>query len=71
VDPAKVREALLGGFANSRVLEVHGQRLLDGNYTPGFKARLHQKDMRIVLDAAASWASRFPAPLSSLSFSMP
>jgi 2-hydroxy-3-oxopropionate reductase len=52
VDPAKVREALLGGFANSRVLDVHGQRLLDGDYAPGFKARLHQKDMRIVLEAA-------------------
>ena len=52
VDPAKVREALLGGFANSKVLEVHGQRLLEGNYVPGFKARLHQKDMRIVLAAA-------------------
>ena len=52
VDPAKVREALLGGFANSKVLEVHGQRLLEGNYAPGFKARLHRKDMRIVMEAA-------------------
>lgn len=60
VDPAKVREALLGGFANSRVLEVHGQRLLDGNYTPGFKARLHQKDMRIVLDAARELGVALP-----------
>ena len=52
VDPAKVRKALLGGFANSKVLEVHGQRMIDGNYEPGFKARLHQKDMRIVMEAA-------------------
>jgi 2-hydroxy-3-oxopropionate reductase len=52
VDPARVREALLGGFANSRVLEVHGQRMIDRNFDPGFKARLHQKDMRIVLEAA-------------------
>jgi 2-hydroxy-3-oxopropionate reductase len=52
VDPAKVREALLGGFASSRVLEVHGQRMIEGNYAPGFKARLHQKDMRIVLEEA-------------------
>jgi 2-hydroxy-3-oxopropionate reductase len=52
VDPAKVREALLGGFANSKVLEVHGQRMIDGNYEPGFKTRLHQKDMRIVMEAA-------------------
>ena len=60
VDPAKVREALLGGFAGSRVLEVHGQRLLDGNYAPGFKARLHQKDMRIVLEAAAELGIALP-----------
>jgi 2-hydroxy-3-oxopropionate reductase len=52
VDPAKVREALLGGFANSKVLEVHGQRMIDEDFAPGFKARLHQKDMRIVLEAA-------------------
>ena len=60
VDPAKVREALLGGFAGSRVLEVHGQRLLDGNYAPGFKAMLHQKDMRIVLEAAAELGLALP-----------
>jgi 2-hydroxy-3-oxopropionate reductase len=52
VDPARVREALLGGFAASRALEVHGQRMLDRNYTPGFMARLHKKDMRIVLETA-------------------
>lgn len=52
VDPARVRQALLGGFANSRVLEVHGQRMLDGDYEPGFKANLHKKDMRIVLETA-------------------
>jgi 2-hydroxy-3-oxopropionate reductase len=52
VDPAKVREALLGGFANSRVLEVHGRRMIERRFEPGFKARLHQKDMRIVLEAA-------------------
>ena len=60
VDPAKVREALLGGFANSRVLEVHGQRLLEGNYVPGFKARLHQKDMRIVLETAQALGIGLP-----------
>jgi 2-hydroxy-3-oxopropionate reductase len=60
VDPAKVREALLGGFASSRVLEVHGQRLLDGNYSPGFKAKLHQKDMRIVLEAAQELGVALP-----------
>ncbi|NJP10144.1 MAG: 2-hydroxy-3-oxopropionate reductase [Leptolyngbyaceae cyanobacterium RU_5_1] len=49
VDPAKVRAALLGGFAHSRILEVHGQRMLDGNFQPGFKLNLHRKDMNIVL----------------------
>ena len=52
VDPAKVREALLGGFANSKVLELHGQRILDENYTPGFKTKLHAKDIRIALKSA-------------------
>lgn len=48
VSRARVREALLGGFARSRILEVHGQRMLDGAYRPGFKAHLHLKDLRIV-----------------------
>lgn len=52
VDPAKVRQALLGGFAYSKILEVHGQRMLDDDYRPGFKARLHDKDMRIALKTA-------------------
>ena len=49
VDPARVRGALLGGFAQSRILELHGQRMLDGNYEPGFKLRLHRKDLAIAL----------------------
>jgi len=52
VDGARVRKALLGGFAGSRILEVHGRRMLEGDYEPGFKAALHQKDMRIVLETA-------------------
>ncbi len=52
VDAAKVRAALLGGFAYSRILEVHGQRMLARDFTPGFRARLHQKDMGIVLAEA-------------------
>jgi 2-hydroxy-3-oxopropionate reductase len=52
VDPARVREALLGGFARSRILEVHGERMLRGDYAPGFKAKLHQKDMRIAQEMA-------------------
>jgi 2-hydroxy-3-oxopropionate reductase len=49
VDPARVRDALLGGFAQSRILDLHGQRMLDGNYDPGFKLRLHRKDLAIAL----------------------
>lgn len=52
VDTAKVRQALLGGFAGSRALESHGQRMLDRNFKPGFKAHLHQKDMRIAMETA-------------------
>lgn len=50
VDPAKVRAALLGGFAQSRVLELHGQRMLEGNFEPGFRTRLYHKDMGIVTE---------------------
>jgi 2-hydroxy-3-oxopropionate reductase len=52
VDVGKVREALLGGFAYSRILENHGQRMLDRNFKPGFKAWMHQKDMNIVVQEA-------------------
>jgi 2-hydroxy-3-oxopropionate reductase len=52
VDPARVREALLGGFAYSRILENHGQRMLDRNFKPGFKAWMHQKDLGIVMAEA-------------------
>jgi 2-hydroxy-3-oxopropionate reductase len=51
-DPAKVRQALLGGFAQSRILEEHGQRMLDRNFKPGGKAIFHQKDIGIVLAVA-------------------
>ncbi|WP_374246874.1 NAD(P)-dependent oxidoreductase [Zoogloea sp.] len=52
VDAGKVREALLGGFAYSRILENHGQRMLERNFKPGFKAWMHQKDMNIVVQEA-------------------
>lgn len=52
VDAARVRDALLGGFAYSRILENHGKRMLERNFRPGFKAWMHQKDMRIVLEEA-------------------
>ncbi len=54
VDPARVRDALLGGFASSRVLEVHGQRILNGQYAPGFKTKLYQKDLRIANETASA-----------------
>lgn len=52
VDAGRVRDALLGGFAYSRILEVHGRRMLDGDFSPGFRTRLHQKDLGIVADEA-------------------
>jgi 2-hydroxy-3-oxopropionate reductase len=61
VDAAKVREALLGGFAGSKILEVHGQRMLDRTFDPGFRIRLHRKDARIVEDAAAAAGSPIPS----------
>ena len=60
-DPAKVRQALMGGFASSRILEVHGERMLAGNYTPGFRTRLYQKDLRIAHETAAALAVPVPA----------
>lgn len=52
VDPAKVRQALLGGFAYSTILENHGQRMLTHDFAPGFKIKLHQKDLRVAMQAA-------------------
>jgi 2-hydroxy-3-oxopropionate reductase len=60
VDRSKVREALLGGFAASRVLEVHGERILQNNYTPGFRSALYEKDMRIAAKTLAE--HEVPAP---------
>ena len=60
VDPAKIRAALLGGFAYSKVLELHGQRILDENFQPGFKAHLHNKDMHIVTDTIAAFGLNLP-----------
>ncbi len=64
VDPAKVREALLGGFAASRVLEVHGERILNANYTPGFRSALYAKDMRIAAQTLVD--TRTIAPVSAV-----
>jgi 2-hydroxy-3-oxopropionate reductase len=61
VDAARVRQALLGGFAASRVLEVHGERMLVDNYKPGFRAKLYQKDLRLANEAAAANGVAMPA----------
>lgn len=61
VDPAKVRQALLGGFAQSRVLDQHGQRMLDRNFQPGFRVRLHQKDLNIALSTGKALGVPLPA----------
>ena len=63
VDAALVRQALLGGFAASRVLEVHGERILNGNYKPGFRAALYAKDLRIAANTLAEFTT--PAPVST------
>lgn len=55
VDLVKMREALLGGFAQSRILDLHGQRLIDRNFKPGFKIKLHNKDMGIALRAGEAY----------------
>ena len=55
VDPAKVRQALLGGFAQSKILEAHGQKMLDRNFKPGFRIRLHEKDMKIALATGSEY----------------
>jgi 2-hydroxy-3-oxopropionate reductase len=64
VDAGKVREALLGGFAQSRVLEVHGDRALKGTYKPGFKTHLYAKDMRNVVTTLAE--HHVPAPVTAV-----
>jgi 2-hydroxy-3-oxopropionate reductase len=60
VDLGKVREALLGGFASSRVLEVHGERMIKKNYVPGFRTRLYQKDLRLANEVAAAHGVAVP-----------
>ena len=60
-DPARVREALLGGFASSRVLEVHGERMIKRNFAPGFRVELHQKDLNLALENARSLGVSLPA----------
>ena len=59
-DPAKVREALMGGFASSRVLEVHGERMVKRTFDPGFRIALHQKDLNLALQGARTLGISLP-----------
>ncbi len=59
-DPAKVREALMGGFASSKILEVHAERMIKRTFDPGFRIELHQKDLNLALDGARSLGVSLP-----------
>jgi 2-hydroxy-3-oxopropionate reductase len=59
-DPARVRKALMGGFASSRILELHGQRMVDRKFDPGFRIELHQKDLNLALQGAKSLQISLP-----------
>jgi len=59
-DPALVRQALMGGFASSRILEVHGERMLKRNFDPGFRIELHQKDLNLALEGARALGLSLP-----------
>jgi 2-hydroxy-3-oxopropionate reductase len=59
-DPARVREALMGGFASSRILEVHAERMINRTFAPGFRVRLHQKDLNLALSAAREIGMALP-----------
>jgi 2-hydroxy-3-oxopropionate reductase len=59
-DPAKVRQALMGGFASSRILEVHGERMIKRTFAPGFRIRLHQKDLGLAMQGARELGLSLP-----------
>jgi 2-hydroxy-3-oxopropionate reductase len=60
-DPAKVRQALMGGFASSKILEVHAERMINHTFNPGFRIRLHQKDLNLALSSAREMAMALPS----------
>ncbi|MCQ4263808.1 2-hydroxy-3-oxopropionate reductase [Stutzerimonas stutzeri] len=64
-DPAKVREALMGGFAGSKILEVHGERMIKGTFDPGFRISLHQKDLSLALAGARELGLNLPNTASA------
>ena len=59
-DPAKVRQAIMGGFASSRILELHAERMINGTFNPGFKVKLHQKDLNLALSSAKALSLSLP-----------
>ncbi|OGB31001.1 MAG: 2-hydroxy-3-oxopropionate reductase [Burkholderiales bacterium RIFCSPLOWO2_02_FULL_66_35] len=64
-DPAKVRQALMGGFAASRILEVHGERMIKRTFNPGFRTELHQKDLNLALEGAKALGLSLPHTASA------
>lgn len=72
VNLEKMREVLLGGFAQSKILDLHGKRIIDRNFTPGFKIKLHRKDMNIALAAGREFSvplygtAQVAAPMDAL-----
>ena len=64
-DPAKVRQALMGGFAASRILELHGERMIKRSFNPGFRIALHQKDLSLALQGAKAMAMALPQTASA------
>jgi 2-hydroxy-3-oxopropionate reductase len=64
-DPAKVRQALMGGFASSRILEVHGERMIKRTFNPGFRIALHQKDLNLALQGAKALNVALPQTASA------
>src|SRR3546814_11860699 len=64
-DPAKVRQALMGGLASSRVLEVHGERMIKRTFDPGFRIELHQKDLNLALGSAHALGMALPNTAST------
>ena len=65
VDPAKVRQALMGGLASSRILEVHGERMIKRTFNPGFRIELHQKDLNLALEGAKAMGMSLPNTAST------
>ncbi len=65
-DPAKVRQALMGGFAASRILEVHGERMIKRTFNPGFRIKLHQKDLNLALQGARALGVALPGTANAL-----